>query len=141
MSEDSLLCCDHVIEFGSPVRNSICHAAAGLCPLFYLGLSRNSKHISQISAKSKNIDFQSALRATVLKIQPPASVHISFSRRLGQIWLKADDFEFFSIECSVGGRRRPDDGFSVRTTFSLWLQILNTEGAWEGGVRRLSALL
>ena len=75
----SLLCCDHVIEFGSPVRKSICHAAGGLCPLFYLGLSRNSKHSVQISAKSKIFNFQNALRATVLKIQPSALVHISFS--------------------------------------------------------------
>ena len=94
------------------VRNSICHAAAGLCPLFYLGLSRNSKHISQISAKSKIFNFQNALRATVLKIQPCALVGISFSHQavpvanLGQIrqhhiFLKFSHFN--AAKSSLGG--------------------------------------
>ena len=63
-------------------------------------------------SKSKKTDFENALRATVLKIQPCALVHISFSHRtvpaanLGQnrqrhIFLKFSDFN--AAKSRLGG--------------------------------------
>ena len=76
-----------------------------LCPLSYVGYLQDY-------SKSKKIDFENALRATVLKIQPCALVGISFSHQavpvanLGQIrqhhiFLKFSHFN--AAKSSLGG--------------------------------------
>jgi hypothetical protein len=82
-----------------------------LCPLSYV-LVHFPMWDFQNYSKSKKMDFENALRATVLKIQPCALVHISFSHRtvpganLGQIrqpeiFLKFPDFN--AAKSRLGG--------------------------------------
>ena len=108
--EPNLSFWEHVTKahrlYTAPLNAHICFVHFSmLCPLSYVGYLQDY-------SKSKKIDFENALRATVLKIQPCALVHISFSHRtvpaanLGQIrqpsiFLKFPDFN--AAKSRLGG--------------------------------------
>ena len=106
MSEKLIDSTQQLSNLTSPLSTFLC-----ACPLSYV-LVHFPMWDFQNYSKSKKTDFENALRATVLKIQPCALVHISFSHRtvpaanLGQIrqpsyFLKFPDFN--AAKSRLGG--------------------------------------